>query len=68
MQPLREWPSLQADAGERQVQAGAEGGKRFKLTGDLLLAEDLPGGVEDAHAAAFQTHVNSGILLHGFPS
>jgi hypothetical protein len=42
MQPLRQRISLRADAGERQVQAGEEGGKRFRLAGDLRLADDLP--------------------------
>ena len=42
MQPLREWPGLQADAGERQAQAGEKGSKRLRLAGDLRLAEDLP--------------------------
>ncbi len=42
MQPLRQGGDLQADAGERQVQAGEEGGKRLRLAGDLRLADDLP--------------------------
>ena len=42
IQPLRQGTSLQANAGERQVQAGEEGGKRLRLAGDLRLADDLP--------------------------
>lgn len=68
MQPLRQGTSLQTDAGERQVQAGKEGGKRLRLAGDLRLADDLSAGIEDADAAEFQRHVNSGTVVHGCPS
>jgi hypothetical protein len=35
LQPLRQRTNLQADAGERQVQAGENGGKCLRLAGDL---------------------------------
>ena len=68
IKPLGERTRFQSDPGERQLQAGEEGGKRLRLAGNLRLADDLSRAIEDADAAEFQRHVNSGIVVHGCPS
>jgi hypothetical protein len=54
MQPLRQRAGLQANAGERQVQAGEKGGEHLRLTGDFGLADNLSRRIKDANAAEFQ--------------
>jgi hypothetical protein len=54
MQPLRQRAGFETNAGERQAQTGEKGRKHIRLTGHLGLPDDLPWGIEDAHAAQFQ--------------
>jgi hypothetical protein len=68
LEPLRQRPGFQADAHQRQSEAPQKGDQRRGLAGDLGLAHDPAGGVDHAHAALFQRHVNPGIVIHGCPS
>jgi hypothetical protein len=65
VQPLRQRPRLQADAREVVAAAGQEGGERLRLAGDLRLADDAAGRVEDAYGARRQRHVDPRVVVHG---
>ena len=65
VEPLRERPRLQADAGQRQTQLAEETDERLRLAGDLGLTHNPPRRVDHAHAAPFQRDVDPGKVLHG---
>jgi hypothetical protein len=65
VEPLRQGPGLEADAGQRQTELTEETDERLRLARHLGLAHDPPGAVDHAHAAPLQRHVDPGIVLHG---
>ncbi len=68
VQPLRERPGFQSDAGQRQAEPREEPGQRLRLARHLGLTHNPPRRVDHAHAAPFQRDVDPGIVLHGCPS
>jgi len=68
LKPLRQRPGLQADARQPQIKPAQEADQRLGLAGHLGLSHDPTRGVDHAHAAVVQRHVNSDIVIHGCPS
>jgi hypothetical protein len=68
LEPLRQRPGFQADARQPQIETGQEADQRLGLAGYLGLSHDPARGVDHAHAALVQRHVNSDIVVHGCPS
>ena len=69
VQPLRQRAGLQPDPGHRQAEPAEE--QATSASGSLATFASRtirPVGVDHAHAAPFQRHVDPGIVLHGCPS
>jgi hypothetical protein len=68
VEPLRQGPGLQADAGQRQAELAEEADQCLGLARHLRLTDDPSGRVDHADAAPFQRDIDPGVRLHGCPS
>jgi hypothetical protein len=67
MQPLRQRAGLKSNATHRKLQLAEITDQRLRFAGNLDLANDLPTGVHNTHAAFFQRDVDSSTMITAVP-